>query len=202
MAIITTATVSGGDHVQWSRPGGTAINAIPIGQLNFRGGATIPLKITTNDSLWTLSCTLPRNFVWIPTKCTVQAFSAQEGDLDGWEDGILGRTNDGVDDIDIFNMYNMTSYYHSTGFDSYFWEADTGADAKTTSFDVAQQSQFPSSAINCDTAPGAITLNWFSNSSSEIDITTILFRVSALQYTIEQFREWPLHTANQVLRPI
>lgn len=197
MALITTATVDVGVIENWDRPAGQD-NPIPIGKMEYGDLVAIPLKAAGNESLWTLTVTLPRNYVWVPTRFKLQTFSESEADLAQWEPCMLGTTVDGVGDtVDPFIVGAITVGIAEIS----FLIADTGASSVIKPFEILPN-QFPSHAIECGQGAGSLNLSWFDTNGSETAITNVLYRITCLQYTIDQFRKFPIHTPQQITMPV
>lgn len=64
MAIITVDTTSPAHPERWAIPPGYQTSAMPRGIITFAGTETIPAKLAADQTVWTLTCNFPTNFIY------------------------------------------------------------------------------------------------------------------------------------------
>ncbi len=190
MATVTTTTLTSGDIFTWTTPPGVGA---PRGEILFSGQQIIPLKDAANVSIWSLICTLPRNYVWRMAECRFEAESDATVVFDDWERGARVQVSaNGGSFLDNFGCYAEARLYNQSINSNPFTVATNDVFA---AFRVPDLEGYFIDARDDAT----ISISWLDVSSDATAITNIRFRVRCFMYTQEQFLNYAMHVPNSVL---
>lgn len=205
MTEIVTTSLPGAIVTLWDRPPETnrishdpASPPIPFGEVVFSGVEVIPAKILTDTSKWQLTCTIPRGYVYLLHNFTVFADSTTVV-LDDFEKGMRILINGNPGDpgsvfVDGLVAYNATTHFFGTATSPNSVQNNaTGAAAKIASFLIPAEA-WPRTPIVCAGGDGTFNLSWFDMSGDSSALVNATFRISFLMYTIEQLRNFALHS--------
>lgn len=197
MADIATSPVDAGVLQTWDstrnlRP---SYPAVPVGQIAFNDSQAIAAVGAGDTSTFTLTLTLPRNYVYLVTWVNVTTQSLAATVLYGRAMAMITRPSPlppsgGLDNVQLYNMAGaMTT--GTTG------QVITAVPATQTNY-LGAFGILPTSLIPCLNADGAITITWHSLEGVEPAVT-VLWNIRVLRYTIEQWRTGSIHTPTPVM---
>lgn len=192
MATVTTQTASSGQILNWDTPPG--VSGYPRGEIVFAGIQTIPLKDAANVSIWELTCTLPRNFVWRLAELRFEAESDAEAVFDDWERGARVRISANAGSfIDDFGCFSSTRVYTQSQNSMPFTVGATN-----DIFETFETAKLPGYFIDAR-QDASIVLTWLDVTSDSTAITTARFRIRCFMYTQEDLLNYAIHVPNGVL---
>lgn len=193
MTDITTAVTDSGVLTSWAIPDEQTGYGGPRGDLVFSGTDVIPALITTNESKWQLTCTVPRGFAWKYASFTCSFTSDDFSDFDDMERGgkMVITMDDQVDERAWFSetrLYNVS--VNSNAFDF------------TDTADVFAQFIIPNPPdyfMYPRLADGTIVFTMMDVTTSATNAMAVRWRMRLLQYTYEQCNSWQAHYPNLIL---
>ncbi len=203
MADITTATVSNGDLKTWDIPPLALQSIVPRGEVLFQGSQVIPAKLAADQSLWTLQCNFPRNFVYRLVEVRFWAVTDDSTVYDSFSTSITGLVSTDAPDEDAW-------YFMCPG------QTGTSLNALSAVFNIitflfssAAQSfigfyrpvEPVNAPIDVGSGAGRLFFRWADITNDATDPVTVFFRIRALMYTVEQARSWQMHTPSPVITP-
>lgn len=200
MVDVTTATVSNGALRSWATVPRPEVSSVPRGEVLFEGSQAIPVQQAVDESLWTLQCNFPRNFIYRIAECRIWATANGEQPFINFQPGIacLVSTDDPAE-VDWFFMLSNRVWEATSGdqrsFDFTFL---SGAVDNMTFFLPEGAIDAPISAAQ-DAA--RLFFRWADVTTTTTGAVTASFRVRCLMYDIDQASAWPMHTPLPTIGP-
>ncbi len=182
MALVTTSIVSGYDYANWNvlEGGFQPEDSIPRAEILFTGTDTIPAKILTNESLWTLTCNLPRNFVYRCVEMRLWCTADTTGDLDDFQESMFGLITP-----DPAPAWSFLVTAESAAFEY----RDAATKDVLRYYKNASSIEAPIIAED----DSSIYMTWFDNSTDATASVVTNWRIRVLQYDIQQYHHYPVH---------
>lgn len=188
----------------WDVPGSTAAQkglypAIPRGKVIWTGQSTVPVVGAGDSQINSWTFTFPPNFAYLIID--MQMIGVAPAILD-WERGkgnMVGRIWEGpAADLQVwwFVMKGGQWTTSSTAlptYDEFVRYQFTGNEF----FQSFYPTPFPKKVIDAGTQ-AQIRWDWMNADAAETAETVMQFYVSALMFTIDQMREFPLHTVQNI----
>lgn len=185
MATITTAITVAADPLLLD------INpADPIASrasIEFFSIDTVPAKLTTDVTLYTVTCPLPPNFVYRLIDLTLIVRGTTIGNVNFFEPSFQFQLQNASQDIRTHSVEAQTAFV---------WNADV-TNLATKLYELPSgEMQFP---FRSAPAGGELFLRLWDVTAQATTAVSMVFRARFLQYTVEQFNASPMHTPFPVL---
>lgn len=204
MALVTTASVDNGNLRTWDTPGGPiGNNNSPVGEVVFQGSEVIPAIGVGDTGLWTLQCNFPRNFVYRIVEYRNWMVGPSAADMNDTQDAWTAIISSDAPDFDDFYIMIASES---------FWLNATPGETTLISFvpnasvtnDLMKiysvRGGPPEAPIDANSGAARIFQRAVNDNASSASVTHF-WRIRALQYNVDQFERYPMHTPVPTIGP-
>lgn len=196
MAEVVTATTGEGKVSLWETVPRPEFSAIPRGEITFQGNELIPAKAAVDQSMWTLQCNFPRNWVFRLVEYRIWVLS-EATDVD-WDTAMSCLvSSDAADEDDwFFGIYATKALIGTSPYVNFQF---VPADPTFISF-YAPLGPIDA-AINSGEGSARLFQRWVDFTSDTTVAMNAFFRIRALMYDVDQARLWPMHSPVPTIGP-
>lgn len=192
MTVITTAVADAGELVTWETPG-LGKSAMPRGEIIYRGTNTVAALAADDESVYQLTCTLPRNYAWKFAEIRLSILGTDTAVFDDLERGgrVLVTADAQTEDFMIFSESRL---YNQSVNSNQVLEGVTN--------DVMEGFRVPDPPgcfFQPKLAAGTIVLTLVDHSTDTTTAYAVTHSIRMYMYTIEQMQYYLVHFPNLVV---
>ncbi len=183
MAVVTTSTVDGGNPTLWDIPPEIAGRGVPRGKIEYNGVTTIPATVAADSSVFVLSLTLPPGFVY---KLTVAEFVAEAlalATLNEFSQLMTMTIN-----LDAINVRTISMVNAESAAAGFF------GGSRIQVFLPPPSQNLSSQIIAASAQSTTLRLEYTDPAVGVRAAVTVRHNFEVLQFTPEQFNEWPMNS--------
>lgn len=163
---------------------------MPRGEILFAGTQVIPAKINTDESLWTLQCNFPRNWVFRIVELRIWATMDDMAAASDWANGMSCLVSSDEDSDWMFPIQNVSHRFTGTDMALKF----TFISVSPSFIEFFMPDLAVDAPIRTGQGSARLFIRWVDNSGDSTVAVTTFFRIRALMYDVDQDLSWAMHT--------